>query len=131
MFFVESTKMYEVTDHITYAGHNNFTTAVLANGAFYGSLSDEDKALIAEAADVAYEHIIGYQEGLTEEAEAMILEAKPDMTVTVLSDEQREPFREAAEQVRQTFVEMVGKSGEEVLQGFEADIEASRERVGG
>lgn len=131
MFFVESTKMYEVTDHIIYAGHNNFTTAVLANKAFFDGLSDADKEVVRAAADVAYDHIIGYTQGLTEESEAKILEAKPEMTVTVLTDEQRAPFREAAKQVRETFIEMVGKSGEEVLEGFEADIEASRERVGG
>lgn len=131
MFFVESTKMYEVTDHITYTGHNNFTTAVAANQGFYNGLSDEDKALVAAAADAAYAFIIEYQEGLTEEAEALILEAKPDMTVTVLTDEQREPFRQAAEQVRAAFVEMVGDSGAAVLDGFEADIAASEERVGG
>lgn len=131
MFFVESTKMYEVTDHITYTGHNNFTTAVAANQGFYEGLSDEDKALVAAAADAAYAYIIEYQEGLTEEAEALILEAKPDMTVTVLTDEQREPFRQAAEQVRAAFVEMVGDSGAAVLDGFEADIAASEERVGG
>jgi len=130
MFFVESTKMYEVTDYITYAGHNNFTTAVIANGDFFNGLSEEDQELVRAAADAAYEHIIQYQQGLTEEAEAMILEAKPDMTVTVLSDEERAPFREAAEQVRDAFIEMVGSSATEILEGFEADIEASRERVG-
>jgi len=130
MFFVESTKMYEVTDYITYAGHNNFTTAVLANKPFFDGLSDEDKALVQAAADAAYDYIIEYQQGLTQEAEAMILEAKPEMTVTVLTDEQRAPFREAAGKVREAFVEMVGKSGEEVLQGFESDIQASQERAG-
>ena len=130
MFFVESTKMYEVTDHITYAGHNNFTTAVLANKPFFDGLSAEDQELVQAAADVAYDYIIEYQQGLTQEAEALILEAKPEMTVTVLTDEQRAPFREAAEQVRAAFIEMVGESGEEVLEGFEADIQASQDRAG-
>jgi len=130
MFFVESTKMYEVTDHITYAGHNSYTTAVVANANFFNSLSEEDQALVRAAADDAYQFIIEYQQGLTERSEAMILEAKPSMTVTVLSDEERAPFREAAERVREAFIEMVGPSGAAVLEGFEADIEASRERVG-
>jgi len=37
-FFLYSTKIYEVTEHITYAGHNNFTTAVMANKDFYDGL---------------------------------------------------------------------------------------------
>jgi tripartite ATP-independent transporter DctP family solute receptor len=129
MFFVESTKMYEVTDYITYAGHNNFTTAVVANKSFFDGLSDEDKALVAEAADVAYDHIMEYQKGLTKRSEEKILEAKPSMTVTVLTDEQRAPFREAAKQVREAFVNEVGGDAQAVLDGFEADIEASKERV--
>ncbi|WP_127144100.1 TRAP transporter substrate-binding protein DctP [Pelagibacterium montanilacus] len=129
MFFVESTNMYEVTDHITFAGHNNFTTAVLANKAFYDGLSEEDQELVAAASEEAYEYIIEYQQGLTEEALEMILEAKPDMGVTRLTDEEREPFREAAQQVRETFLEMAGDSGQDVLDGFEADIESARESV--
>jgi len=131
MFFVESTKMYEVTDHITYTGHNNFTTAVIANKVFYEGLSDEDKALVSDAADAAYDYIIEYQKGLTERAEAAILEAKPSMGVTVLTDEQRAPFREAAEQVKEAFVEEVGGDAEAVLEGFQADIAASKARVEG
>ncbi|MCL5776082.1 TRAP transporter substrate-binding protein DctP [Limibaculum sp. FT325] len=131
VFFVESTKMYEVTDHITYAGHNSFTTAVIANKAFMDGLSDADRAVVEAAADAAYTFIIEYQQGLTESAQAKILEAKPSMTVTVLTDEQRAPFRAAAEKVRAKYIEMVGDSGKAVLEGFEADIEASQERVGG
>jgi len=129
MFFVESTKMYEVTDYITYAGHNTFTTAVVANKSFFDSLSEEDQALVAEAADVAYDYIMDYQKGLTERSEEKILEAKPSMTVNKLTDEQREPFREAAKQVREAFVNEVGGDAQAVLDGFEADIEASKARV--
>jgi len=129
MFFVESTKMYEVTDYITYAGHNNFTTAVCANKPFFDGLSDDDKALVAAAADSAYDYIMEYQKGLTEKSEALILEAKPSMTVTVLTDEQRAPFRAAAETVKEKFVEEVGGDAQAVLDGFQADIEASKARV--
>jgi TRAP-type transport system periplasmic protein len=97
MFFVESTGMYEVTDHITFAGHNTYVTAVLANQAFFDGLSEEDQALVRDAAAHAYDYIIEYQEGLQERSLEMILERKPDMGVTVLDDEQREPFRQAAE----------------------------------
>ncbi|MFS4437648.1 TRAP transporter substrate-binding protein DctP [Paracoccaceae bacterium GXU_MW_L88] len=131
MFFVESTKMYEVTDHITYAGHNTFTTAVLANQNFFSGLSDEDKQLVRDAADAAYDHIIEYQQGLTEESEAKILEAKPDMTVTVLSDEERQPFRDAAQQVREVYLAEGGPDAQAVLDGFAADIEAAQAAVGG
>jgi TRAP-type transport system periplasmic protein len=130
MFFVESTGMYEVTDHITFAGHNTYVTAVLANQPFFEGLSEEDQALVRDAAAHAYDYIIEYQEGLQERSLEMILERKPDMGVTVLEDEQREPFRQAADSVREEFVRMTGASGEAILEGFERDAEAAREAAG-
>jgi TRAP-type transport system periplasmic protein len=130
MFFVESTGMWEVTDHITFTGHNTYVTAVLANQPFFQGLPEEDQELVRDAAAHAYDYIIKYQEGLQEESLEMILERRPDMTVTVLDDEHREPFRQAAERVRESFVEMTGESGQNILEGFESDIEAARERAG-
>jgi TRAP-type transport system periplasmic protein len=130
MFFVESTGMYEVTDHITFAGHNSYTTAVLANQAFWDGLSEEDQELVRSAAEHAYDYIVDYQEGLQESSLEMILERKPDMGVTILDDEQREPFRQAAEAVRAEFARMTGASGEAILEGFERDAEAAREAAG-
>lgn len=131
MFFVESTGMWEVTDYITFTGHSTFTTSVAGNLNWWNGLSDEDKQLVNDAAASAYDYIIEYQQGLTESSLDKILEQKPEMTVTRLTDEQRQPFRDAAESVRQTFVERAGESGAAILEGFEADIEASRERVNG
>lgn len=130
MFFVESTGMWEVTNHITFAGHNSYTTAVLANHAFWEGLSEEDQDLVRAAISHAYDYIVEYQEGLQERSLEMILERRPDMGVTVLDDEQREPFRQAAERVREEFVRMTGESGQAILEGFERDIEAAREASG-
>ncbi|MGF1553411.1 MAG: TRAP transporter substrate-binding protein DctP [Paracoccaceae bacterium] len=126
VFFVESTKMYEVTDHITFAGHNSFTTALMANLDFYEGLAEEDQQLIQDAVDVAFDYIMDYQEGLQERALETIKEEKPSITVTRLSEEQRQPFMEAAEQVEQRFVEMTGDSGEEILEQMKQDLEATQ-----
>lgn len=124
-FWLYSTKMYEVTDHITYAGHNVFTTAVMANRDFYEGLGEEDKQLIEEAADVAYEHIIEYQKNVSEQELEKIKEAKPSMTITVLDEEQRECFKEAAKEVEQKFIDMTGDSGQAILEQMKADLEAT------
>ena len=124
MFFVESTKMYEVTDHITFTGHNNFTTAVMANKDFFDGLSEDDQQMVQDAIDVAFEHILEYQKGLTETSLDKILEAKPEMTVTRLTDAQRAPFQEAAASVEAAFIEMTGESGQEILDQMKADLEA-------
>ncbi|WP_304615313.1 TRAP transporter substrate-binding protein [Paracoccus sp. (in: a-proteobacteria)] len=124
-FFIESTRMYEVTDHITRLGHNNFTTALMANKDFFDGLSEEDQTLIRNATEAAFDHIIEYQQGLTEESLERIMEAKPSMTVTTLTEEQRAPFRDTAEQVEATFLEIGGPRSQEVLDQMKADLEAA------
>ncbi|WP_111557355.1 TRAP transporter substrate-binding protein [Paracoccus sediminilitoris] len=124
-FFIESTRMYEVTDHITRLGHNNFTTALMANKEFFDGLSDEDKKLVQDAADTAFDTILEYQQGLTEESLEKIKEAKPEITVTTLSEEQRAPFRDTAQQVEETFLEIGGPRAQEILDQMKADLEAA------
>ena len=125
-FFLYSTKIYEVTDHITYAGHNNFTTAVMANKDFYDSLPPEDQKLIQKAATEAYDHIVTYQQGLAEQELEKIKKAKPEMTVTVLSEEQRSCFKEAAKEVEEKFIDMTGKSGKAILTQMKQDLAATK-----
>lgn len=126
-FFLYSTKLYEVTDYITYAGHNNFTTAVMANKDFFDGLSEEDQALIEKASNEAYDYIVDYQKGLADSELKKITDAKPEMTVTVLNEEQRECFKDAAADVEATFIEMTGESGQEILDQMKADLKAAEE----
>ncbi|MBQ4823567.1 TRAP transporter substrate-binding protein DctP [Leisingera sp. HS039] len=124
-FFLYSTKIYEVTDYITYAGHNNFTTAVMANKDFYDGLSPEDQQLVQNAAQAAYDHTVVYQQQAAETELAKIMEAKPEMKVTVLTNEQRSCFKEAAAEVEAKFIEMTGDSGAAILEQMKADLAAT------
>ncbi|MBW3096203.1 TRAP transporter substrate-binding protein DctP [Pseudohoeflea coraliihabitans] len=126
-FFLYSTKLYEVTDYITYAGHNNFTTAVMANKDFFDGLSEEDQQLVERAADEAYDYIVEYQKGLADSELKKIQEAKPEITVTTLSEEQRKCFKDAAADVEAKFIEMTGDSGKEILDQLKADLQAAAE----
>ncbi|WP_378944659.1 TRAP transporter substrate-binding protein DctP [Paracoccus sp. R86501] len=124
-FFIESTRMYEVTDYITRLGHNNFTTALMANQEFFDGLSEEDQKVVRDAAATAFDTIIEYQQGLTDKSLEMIKEAKPEITVTELSEEQRAPFRDTAGQVEETFLEIGGPRAQELLDQMKADLEAA------
>lgn len=126
-FFLYSTKIYEVTDHITYAGHNNFTTAIMANKEFFDGLGEKDQKLIRDAATTAYDYIVDYQKGLAESELEKIKKAKPEMTVTVLTEEQRSCFKTAAKEVEAKFIEMTGDSGKAILTQMKADLEAARQ----
>ncbi len=124
-FFLYSTKIYEVTDYITYTGHNNFTTAVMANKDFYDGLGEDDQKAIQAASEAAYDYIVEYQKGLADSELQKIKDAKPEMTVTVLTDEQRQCFKDAAGSVETTFIEMTGDSGKAILEQMKADLAAA------
>jgi TRAP-type C4-dicarboxylate transport system substrate-binding protein len=124
-FFLESTNMYEVTDHITFAGHNSFTTAVMANKDFYDGLPAEDQELVQAAIDSAFDYILDYQSGLHEQALQNIREAKPEMQINILTPEQRAPFMATASSVEEQFIEMTGESGQAILDQMKADLEAA------
>ena len=124
-FFLYSTKIYEVTDHITYAGHNNFTTAVMANKDFYDGLSEKDQKAIREATAAAYDYIVDHQKGLADSELKKIQEAKPEMTVTVLTEDQRACFKAAAVEVEKKFIEMTGDGGKAILDQMKADLAAA------
>ncbi|WP_417534839.1 TRAP transporter substrate-binding protein DctP [Marinobacterium stanieri] len=126
LFWVESAKMYEVTDVLTFTGHNNFTTAVMANKNFYDGLPAEDQKLVQDAMDAAFDHIMEYQQGLSERSLEKIMEQKPEMKVVRLSEEERAPFRAAAEEVEAKFIEMTGDSGKALLEQFKKDLEAAK-----
>tara|TARA_R100001369_G_scaffold34000_1_gene59078 strand:+ start:184 stop:1203 length:1020 start_codon:yes stop_codon:yes gene_type:complete len=127
MFWNWSANMYEVSKVITCLGHNNFTTAVMANQDFYDGLSDEEQQVVQDAIDVAFDHIIDYQKGLHEESIKKIKDAKPEIEINVLSKEQRQPFIEAGKQVEDRFIEMTGESGKKILDQMKADLEAVTE----
>tara|TARA_R110002124_G_scaffold53410_8_gene153231 strand:- start:1519 stop:2535 length:1017 start_codon:yes stop_codon:yes gene_type:complete len=124
-FFLDSTKMYEVTDVITCIGHNNFTTAMMANKDFFDALDEQDKTLIQNATDAAFEYILGYQSELGEKSFDNILKAKPEMTINILSEEERKPFMETAGPVEEAFIGMAGDRGKAILDQMKADLEAA------
>ncbi|WP_417248972.1 TRAP transporter substrate-binding protein DctP [Celeribacter sp.] len=125
-FYIESTKMYEVTDHITRTGHNNFTTAVMANKDFFDGLSAEDQELVENAIATAFDYIIDYQDGLTEASLAKVKEAKPEITITTLTEEQRAPFKETAASVEATYLEIGGDQAEAILTQLKEDLAAAQ-----
>jgi len=121
-FYIESGKLYEVTEVITEIGHNIFTTAIMANKKFYNSLAETEQQLIKKATSESLDFILEYQKDLVERAKLKIKEAKPRIQYITLNDEQRQPFRRAAEKVKKQFIKMTGKSGEDVLKQLEEDL---------
>ncbi|MGO1886695.1 MAG: TRAP transporter substrate-binding protein [Halomonas sp.] len=124
IFWIESGGLYEVSPHLTFTGHGWFTTAMMANQDFYDGLSEGDQELVQEASQAAYDHTIEHIQGLAEESLEQIQAASDEVTVTRLDEEQIQAFRDRAPQVEETFLEMTGDKGKELLEQFKADLEA-------
>ena len=127
-FYLESAKLYEVSNVITEIGHNIYTTAVMANKKFYESSSLADQQLIKTATKEATDFILQYQKELEESAKLKIKKAKPDIQYITLSDAEREPFRQAAKKAQVKFIEMTGSSGKEVLRQLQEDLADAKHR---
>jgi TRAP-type C4-dicarboxylate transport system substrate-binding protein len=123
IFWIESGGLYEVSPNLIFTGHGWFTTAMMANKDFFDGLSDEEQELIRKASDYAYDEILEHIDGLADEALAKIEEASDEVTVTRLNEEQIQAFRERAPQVEESFIDMTGESGKELLEQFKKDLE--------
>ncbi|MGO2135331.1 TRAP transporter substrate-binding protein [Marinobacter sp.] len=122
IFWIESGGLYEVSPNLIYTGHGWFTTASMANKQFYDGLSDEDKELIQDATEYAFEKIVVHIDGLADEALAKIQESSDEVTVTRLNEEQIKAFKAKAPQVEEKFIEMAGQGGKDLLDQFKKDL---------
>ncbi|RCV93564.1 TRAP transporter substrate-binding protein DctP [Halomonas rituensis] len=127
IFWIESGGLYEVSPHLTFTGHGWFTTAMMANQDFYEGLSEDDQQLVQDASDAAYDHTIEHIQGLAERSLEKIQEASDEVTVTRLTEEQMQAFKERAPQVEEKYIEMTGEGGRELLNQFHEDLEAVTE----
>lgn len=124
IFWIQSGGLYEVSPNLIFTGHGQFTTALMANQDFYNGLSAEDQQLVQDASEFAFDYITEYVPGLSEEMLEKILAASSDVTVTRLTDEERQAFMDTAPRVEERFIEMTGERGQELLQQFKEDLEA-------
>ncbi|QTF92645.1 TRAP transporter substrate-binding protein DctP [Halomonas sp. BM-2019] len=124
IFWIESGGLYEVSPNLVYTGHGWFTTAMMANQDFFNGLSEEEQQLVRDAAEHAYEVTIEHISGLADESLAKIQEASDEVTVTRLTEEQIQAFRDRAPRVEERFIQMTGERGQELLDQFHADLDA-------
>ncbi|NIZ01625.1 TRAP transporter substrate-binding protein [Thalassospira lucentensis] len=122
IFFVESAKFYEVTDYLVYAGQQQYTTTVVSNADFYAGLSDERKEMLAEVKAELDDFIYDAQAKANQEALERIKEAKPEIKVIRLNEEQRAAFKEASKGVGASLVDEVGGDTKEVLDSLRKEF---------
>ena len=123
--WIEAYGLDELTKVLTYTGHAQYTTAVMANSDFYDDLSDADKQLIQDATAVAHSYILDEVVKMDEIGLNKIKESNPDYKIVVLTEEERAVFKERAKVVEQAFVDKAGARGAEILEQMKADNAAA------
>ncbi|KKD60244.1 C4-dicarboxylate ABC transporter [Grimontia sp. AD028] len=119
VFSIEEMKFYEVTEYMIWPGKQKFTTSVIANQAWYLSLSPEHKTLLRETFQGLSDYILEKQQALNKKQLATIKAFKPSMTFITLNRSQQNAFKKLAEPVRSRYVELVGKPGERLLEALD------------
>lgn len=103
---VVNDNFYEVQPYLTETNHVYNASLFALSKPFWDSLSDNEKTIVEDAAEEAKE----YQRDLNEEEseEGIDFLEEQGVTVTELSDSEREDFEEAAQPVYDTFTEEHG-----------------------
>jgi len=121
IFAIQEMKFYEVQDYMIWAGQQQFTTSVVVGQGWYNGLPDDKKAILDQSIDEATDYIFDKQREYNKER-LEIIKKNSDIEMIRLTEEQRAPFRERAQQVREKFVEMTGESGKKILEKLSAEF---------
>ncbi len=124
--WIEAYGLDDLAPVLTYTGHAQYTTAVMANSDFYDGLSDEDKQLIQNAADSALDYILDLVVEMDEIGLNKIRETNPDVVINRLTDEEKAVFIERAKVVEEAFIEKAGERGKAILDQMKADLGAAK-----
>jgi TRAP-type transport system periplasmic protein len=122
IFFIESAGFYEVQDYLIWTGEQEYTTTVVANGAFWAGLSDEHREMLIEIREELADFIFEEQKRMNDESAERIQEARPEIEFIVLDDDEREAFRQRAEPLADRLVEIAGGNSAAVLEKLRQEI---------
>ncbi|MEP1209876.1 MAG: TRAP transporter substrate-binding protein DctP [Rhizobiaceae bacterium] len=124
--WIEAYGLDNLTKVMTYTGHGQYTTAVMANADFYDGLSDADKQLIQNATKVAHDYILDVAVQLDETGLNKIKETNPGYKIVRLTEAERAAFKARAKDVEAAFIARAGERGKKILEQMKKDLEASK-----
>lgn len=123
--WIEAYGLDDLAPVLTYTGHGQYTTAVMANAEFYDGLNEEDRVLVQKATKVAHDYILDVAVELDATGLAKIKASNPNAMINRLSDEERLVFQERAKAVEAAFIERAGDRGKAILEQMKKDIAAA------
>lgn len=110
-----------LTNVLTYTGHNHFSATTIANLDFFNGLSDADKKLVQEAANAAQKHILKEAQNLDALGLGRIIRSNPTYKIVTLTDEERAPFIERAKKVQDSFANK-NASNKKIIEQMKKDL---------
>jgi tripartite ATP-independent transporter DctP family solute receptor len=122
IFAIEEMKFYEVTDVLTWSGHQQFTVAVLSSESWYQGLPAPQRTIIDETISELAPYIFETQATYNQERLEKIKQAKPGIKVVHLNEAEQTTFRKASAPLRDKLVELAGPEAGSALQSLEAEI---------
>ena len=114
-------KFYEVQKHIVVSNHAYLATIFFINKGIFSDLPANFQEIIAQTAKEILPYQLDAELTIDKENENKI-RAYKGTTVTELSPEAVEAFKQAMKPVKDIYIQMVGDSGKEVIAAYEKEM---------
>lgn len=124
--WIEAYDLDNLAPVLTYTGHAQYTTAVMANADFYDGLSDADKKLVQDATAHAHNYILDEAVKMDETGLMKIKQTNPEAVINRLTDAERAVFMKRAKAVEEAFIQKAGTRGQQILEQMKKDLAAAR-----
>ena len=119
---IEEMKFYEVTSHLIWAGEQELVTTVVAGSDWFETLSPDRQKLVRETMAGMTGFIDGVVSDFNQKRLDIIKEAKPDIGLIVLTEEERDAFRARSGYTAAAYVETAGARGQELLDALQSEL---------
>jgi tripartite ATP-independent transporter DctP family solute receptor len=122
---IEEMKFYEVTSYLIWAGEQELVTTVVAGSDWFATLNPERQALVRDTMAGMTGFIDSVVADFNQKRLDIITEAKPDIGLVVLTEEERGVFRAMSGDTAGAYVELAGARGQDLLDALTSELAAS------
>ncbi|MBI1493455.1 TRAP transporter substrate-binding protein [Halocynthiibacter styelae] len=119
---IEEMKFYEVTSHLIWAGEQELVTTVVAGSDWFETLSADRQELVRSTMADMTAFIDGVVTDFNQARLDTIREAKPDISLVVLTEEERDVFRARSGDTAAAYVDTAGDRGQQLLDALNAEL---------
>lgn len=107
IYFIYNAKWHEVQNYLIFPGQQVYVSTVSANNKWFNGLSAEKQAMVKKAISAAEQAAYDYQIKINKENMDKILKDRPNMHIVVLSEAERNRFKEISVGLHETYYNIV------------------------